>query len=187
MTPDPTDAELVAGAQGGNEAAFAALVRRHLPSAQAVALTVLGDRDDARDACQEAFVSSLRHNEECRPADKFRPWLLRIVRNRAIDLRRRSTRRREASLDALPREPADPMVGPAGDAERAEMRHGLETALVTLPAIQREVLLLHDLAGWKHHEISARLGIPSGTIRAHLFHARRAMRSRLTSSATYDR
>ena len=68
---------------------------------------------------------------------------------------------------------------PSRDAERAELRNRLTAALATLTGIQREVVLLHDLEQWKHREIAESLGIPEGTVRSHLFFARRALRAQL--------
>jgi RNA polymerase sigma-70 factor (ECF subfamily) len=56
------------------------------------------------------------------------------------------------------------------------LRERLEAAVATLPSIQREIVLLHDLEGWKHREIAERLDIPSGTVRSHLHFARKALR-----------
>ena len=56
----------------------------------------------------------------------------------------------------------------------------IEAALVGLSEVRREVLLLHDLEGWKHREIGDRLGLPDGTVRSHLHFARKYVRDRLT-------
>ena len=68
---------------------------------------------------------------------------------------------------------------PADDAERADLRDQLTEAMSGLTQGQREVLLMHDLEGWKHREIGDVLGMPEGTVRYHLFNARRAVRGRL--------
>jgi RNA polymerase sigma-70 factor (ECF subfamily) len=68
---------------------------------------------------------------------------------------------------------------PAGDVERAALRSRLESALQGITEIQREVVLLHDLHGWKHREIADALDISEGMSRQHLMAARRALRERL--------
>jgi RNA polymerase sigma-70 factor (ECF subfamily) len=68
---------------------------------------------------------------------------------------------------------------PGSDAERAELRGSLELALAQLSEVQREVVLLHDLEGWKHREIAESLAISEGMSRQHLMAARRALRERL--------
>ena len=141
----------------------------------------------AEDAVQDAFVAALRRLEDCRPGEKFRPWLLTIVRNRAIDLRRRQRVRRADSLDVVGETvAAPPGLGPLRDAERADVRAHLERALATLTDVRREVVLLHDLEGWSHREIGTHLGLAEGTVRAHLFWARRDLRRRLSAEWRRD-
>jgi RNA polymerase sigma-70 factor (ECF subfamily) len=179
-----TDAALVLRARGGDTGAFEALVRRHLRAAFAVALAQLGEEADAEDAAQDAFVTALQRLDECRDPDRFAPWLLSIVRNRARDRRRWRTVR-----DALPMEAAERAAGtadPLADAETGELRDDLLAALATLPDTQREVVLLFDLEGWSHREIAARLGITEGSARVQLFNARRALRGRLAERHRED-
>jgi RNA polymerase sigma-70 factor (ECF subfamily) len=191
------DGGLVRRARDGDERAFTDLVRRHLPAAQAAALAVLGDGADAEDVCQDAFVAALNRLDDCRPEEKFRPWLLTIVRNRAIDLRRRQRVRRADSLDVVggggggsggdaTLAVATTAGGPLRDAERADARAHLAAALATLTDVRREVVLLHDLEGWSHREIGAHLGLAEGTVRAHLFWARRDLRRRLSAEWRRD-
>jgi RNA polymerase sigma-70 factor, ECF subfamily len=65
----------------------------------------------------------------------------------------------------------------SAEAERNELRERLQAGLVQLPEGHREVVLLHDLKGWKHEEIAELLDLPSGTVRSHLHHARRRLRA----------
>jgi RNA polymerase sigma-70 factor (ECF subfamily) len=60
-----------------------------------------------------------------------------------------------------------------------ELRALLRSALAELPEVQRQIVLLHDLEGWKHREIAERLDLPSGTVRSHLHFARKALRQAL--------
>ena len=188
--PAPDDGELVRAAREGDSHAFGQLVRRHLAVAHGVARAVLGNPADADDVCQDAFVAALARLEDCRPEEKFRPWLLAIVRNRAIDLQRRQRVRRAEPLDGEPGARgagggggglASRDAGPLQMAERADLRAHLEAAIASLTDVRREVLLLHDLEGWTHREIGDHLGLVEGTVRAHLFWARRRVRERLSA------
>lgn len=171
----PSDAQLVDRARRGDVAAFEALVRRYLRPAYAVALAGTREPADAEDVCQDAFVAALERLEECREPERFAGWLIEIVRNRARDAARRRRVRAADPLDAAtePVSPDDPSVA----AERAELRHSLLAALETLTDRQREIVLLHDLEGWRHREIGERLGVSAGAARVHLHHARRALRA----------
>ena len=188
-TGGETDAELVVRARDGDGGAFGQLVRRHLPAAHGAAYALLGETADAEDVCQDAFVAALAHLEECRPEEKFRPWLLTIVRNRALDLRRRQRVRAAEPLDdRWERGSDEPRAvgsideqGPLRAAENADTRTHLRAALDRLTDVRREVVLLHDLEGWTHREIAAHLGLAEGTVRAHLFWARRRLRETLSA------
>jgi RNA polymerase sigma-70 factor, ECF subfamily len=180
---DHDDAALVEGAAGGDSAAFGALVRRHLPAALSAARWIVGERADAEDVCQDAFLAALVHIEACRPAHLFRGWLLQIVRRRALDLCRRERVRAAATLGSTAGEvdvPAPVGEGPGARAERADARARLRSALAGLSVRQRRAIVLHDVLGCSHREIASRLGIAEGTARAQLFAARRRMRERLT-------
>jgi RNA polymerase sigma-70 factor (ECF subfamily) len=170
------DAVLVERACNGDERAFEQLVRRHLRAAFAVAVGVLADAADAEDVCQDAFVTALEQLDTCQP-DRFAGWLLRIVRNRAISVQRQQRVRRSMPLEWA--NGAHGRESPEKDAERSALRERLIEAISPLPQRQREVLLLHDLEGWRHREIGEALGIPEGTVRYTLHHARRAVRERL--------
>ncbi|MBA2627774.1 MAG: sigma-70 family RNA polymerase sigma factor, partial [Gemmatimonadales bacterium] len=104
------------------------------------------------------------------------PWLLRIVLNSARDLRRRRIVRR---TEAVPESQASTTASPERETERALLRERLATALATLPERQRLAVTLFDAEGYPHAEIAAMLGVPEGTVRSDVFHARRALRKEL--------
>jgi RNA polymerase sigma-70 factor, ECF subfamily len=175
------DAILVARAQSGDAAAFESLVKRHIRAAHGVALAVLGEISDADDAVQDAFLSALQHLESCFPAEKFRAWLLTIVRNRAFDLKRRGRVRSVDLLEEGTAQTRDP--SPLEMAERSELNVRLSEAIGTLTDTQREVLMMHDVEGWKHADIASLLGLAESTVRVHLLHARRKLRKLLIAVA----
>lgn len=174
-----SDAQLVRRARAGDEEAFGRLVSRYARGAYAVALSVTGRHEDAEDAVQESFIAALESLEDCRNPERFAGWLMTIVRNRSRNLIRRETLRR---TEEVPEGASSDRPSPEGTTERAELRELLQDALGRLSEVQREVVLLHDLEGWKHREIADRLGMPSGTIRSHLHFARKALREILGST-----
>lgn len=171
-----TDSELVERSRLGDEEAFETLVRRYLRPANAVALAVVGEMADAEDVVQDAFIRALEQLDTCQP-DRFAAWLMRIVRNRAISLHRK--RKVRAAMPLEWAHDVSSRSNPAVDAERAGTQEKLKEAIETLPERQREVLLLHDLEGWKHREIGDVLDMKEGTVRYTLFQARRAVRAQL--------
>jgi len=131
---------------------------------------------DAEDVCQEAFVRALERLEDCRSPRKFAAWLLQIVRNRArnyIDYRRV---RETVDLDKIPATGGDKTDRAV---ERAELRGTLRQALAQLTELQRQIVLLHDLEGWKHREIAHSLDVSEVASRQHLLNARRTLRELL--------
>jgi RNA polymerase sigma-70 factor (ECF subfamily) len=167
--------ELVKRARRGDAAAFEVLVRRHYGAAYAVALALTGNTMDAEDVVQDAFVRALERLDSCQP-DRFSGWLCTIVRNHAHTVRARERLRAGEELEL-----ADPPGRDRADraAERNELVRTLEAALVGLSPVQREIVLLHDLEGWRHREIAHALGISEVMTRQHLFQARRTLRTSL--------
>ena len=175
----PEDSELVRRARIGDGDAFGVLVDRYMRAAYAVALSVTGSHEDAEDAAQESFLVALQKIEECRNPERFAGWLLTIVRNRSRNLVRRESLR---DTDQVPASTRSRAPTPDRETERIELRGHLAAALDALPQIQQEIVLLHDLEGWKHREIAERLEIPAGTVRSHLHFARKALREALAES-----
>jgi len=182
-SPTPDDGELVQRARRGDERAFGLLVQKYGRAAYAVAYSVTGRREEAEDAAQESFLVALQRLEECRSPERFAGWLMTIVRNRSRNLVRRESLR---DTDPVPLSASTRLPTPDRDAERSELQAVLRDALDKLPEVQREIVLLHDLEGWKHREIADRLGIPSGTVRSHLHFARRALRDTLGAQAVVE-
>ena len=135
-----------------------------------VARAILTVHEDAEDVVQEGFARAYQALDRFRPDQSFGAWLNRIVANAAYDLsRRRKVRTTEELSDVLQSPFRDP-------AEDDELRRRLGTALATLPARARTVILLHDVEGFTHSEIGELLDIPSGTARSDLHHARQKLR-----------
>src|SRR5881296_2344485 len=167
------EADLVAHALAGDRAAFGTLVERYAATARRVARAVLGDPDDADDAAQDGMLSALLKLEQYDPRRPFGPWLLRIVANAATDRRRRRKVRRAESLD-----PALVAGGtrPDAAAEQRALAERLRGALAELSERRRLAVVLFDVEGYSHAEIARILGIPEGTVRSEVFHARRRLR-----------
>jgi len=166
----------VSRAQSGDRAAFGILVERYAAQARRVARAVLGDPDDADDAAQDAFLAALTKLDRYDPKRPFGPWLMRIVANAATDRRRRRTVRRAEQLD-----PGLTAGGtrPDADAERSALGESLRAGLAQLTPRRRLAVVLFDVEGYTHREIAEILGIPEGSVRSEVFHARRRLRELL--------
>jgi RNA polymerase sigma-70 factor (ECF subfamily) len=164
----------VLAAQRGETEAFAQLVRLHQRRAYAVARAIVLTHEDAEDAVQEGFLHAYRALDRFLPDQAFGAWLHRIVANAALDITRRKKVR---DADTL----ADTIASPFRDpGESDELRRRLDQALAALGERQRSVIVLHDVEGFKHAEIGRMLGIPEGTARSDLHHARAKLRQALS-------
>ena len=162
--------ELVSLAKQGDERGFAGLVRLHQRRAYIVARSIVLTHEDAEDAVQEGFLRAYQALDRFDPAQTFGAWLNRIVANAALDLaRRRKVRNADELSESIPTAFRDP-------AEGGELRERLEDALAKLPDRARAVIVLHDVEGFTHAEIGEMLGIPGGTARSDLHHARQKLR-----------
>jgi len=165
--------ELVSLARTGDERGFAGLVRLHQRRAYMVARSIVLSHEDAEDAVQEGFLRAYQAFDRFDPGQSFGAWLNRIVANAALDLaRRRKVRTVEELSESIPSPFRDP-------SEDAELRSRLESALARLPDRARAVIVLHDVEGFTHAEIGELLGIPGGTARSDLHHARQRLRGLL--------
>jgi RNA polymerase sigma-70 factor (ECF subfamily) len=162
--------DLVSLARKGDERGFAGLVRLHQRRAYIVARSIVMTHEDAEDAVQEGFLRAYQALDRFDPAQTFSAWLNRIVANAALDIaRRKKVRNAEELSEATPAPFRDP-------AEGGELKERLEAALAQLQPRARSVIVLHDVEGFTHAEIGEMLGIPGGTARSDLHHARQKLR-----------
>lgn len=168
-----SDAELVGAVLAGDREAFADLVRRYERAARAVAVDVVGDHHAAQDAAQEAFIAAYEKLGSLRDGAVFGSWMLKIVRNHALNwVRRRS---RQPALELL-RDP--PACGQDGRLEQASQR--LLAAVTRLPEHERVVVMLRYFDGHGVRAIAEMTGRPVGTVTTQLSRARDRLRGQLT-------
>lgn len=159
--------DLIERAKTGDVAAFEALVQTHRPIALRVAFLVVGDQTEAEDVSQEALVKAYRAISRFRVDAPFRPWLLRIVRNEALNQRRRRGRQDRLSL----RLASDPVSGGAAPSPETTVITGVERrtvldAVSALPDRYRDVVTHRYLLGLSEAETAATLRIPVGTVKS---------------------
>ncbi|HEX5107725.1 MAG TPA: sigma-70 family RNA polymerase sigma factor [Vicinamibacterales bacterium] len=181
---DEGEARLIDAVKAGDAAAFDELANRHMRRAFSVAYRLLGQRQDAEDVVQEAFLAALVKIDTFERGRPFGPWLLRIVANRAINLRKaRALRQAEPIPDSM----ASGGESPAEAAQRSELRRELRQALAQLPEEQRWVVELFEIDGFTGPEIAEMLDMAEGTVRWHLHGARQTLRTVLAHFAVRTR
>lgn len=174
--------ELIRKCQAGDPRFYEPLVRAHEPAGMRIALGMMGNAEEARDALQEAFVKAWENLGRFDITRPFGPWFFRILRNHCRDLlRSRKARGRfEIRDEHLALRPADPESGPERRRQMSRAREILWLALERVGADHREVLVLKELQGLRYAEIARILEIPEGTVASRLFHARKALKDALT-------
>ncbi|HET7386258.1 MAG TPA: SigE family RNA polymerase sigma factor [Nocardioidaceae bacterium] len=140
-------------------------------------LAITGDRAEAEDAVQEAFVRAINHARALQHADNPEAWLRRV----AINVVRSRWRRAKTFAKLVPRLP---QPAPAG--EPSADRVVLAEAMRSLPASQREAIALHHIAGLPVHEVAATLGVPAGTVKARLSRGRAALAEVLSDEESLE-
>jgi RNA polymerase sigma-70 factor, ECF subfamily len=175
-----SDETLCRAVAGGDEAALRLLVARHRNRIYGLFVRSTGNRSDADDLFQEVWIRVVRAAGEFDSAQRFSPWLYRIAVNLLRDgARRRAARPWDVTFDGALPEQGD--GGPAPDdlAVAGQEAAALHRAIATLPAGQREVLVLRYLEGMAEREVAEAAGIPPGTVKSRLHHALRNLRARL--------
>ncbi len=181
---DPPDEQLVLYAKDGSLDAFNRLVDRHQGAVYGLCYRLLGQREAAEDASQEAFLSAYRALDRFQGGN-FKGWLLRIAANESRDELRRSRRRPATSLDELsdrpdaPFEIADEAPGAPALAERVEMNASVEAFLLRLPFEQRQVLVLVDIFDFQYDEVARITKTSIGTIKSRIHRGRERLRQAL--------
>ena len=165
-----SEAHLLARVATGDDAALAALYDRVAPLAYGLALRIVGGADAAEDVVQDAFLRIWHRADRYEPGrGAARPWILRVVRNVAIDrLRTTDARTRvetrsgtDTALVPVPEQPDE-------TAARSERARTLRVALAALPIEQRRTLEIAYFEGLSHSEIAEREHMPLGTVKTRI-------------------
>ncbi|UPT72796.1 MAG: sigma-70 family RNA polymerase sigma factor [Elusimicrobiota bacterium] len=172
---EPRDEDLARRAAGGDDAAFAELVRRHAPRVRALCEATLGGPAEADDAAQETFLKAHRSLGRFDGRSAFATWLHRIAVNHCLDVLRAASRRRSESLDAL-LEADGAALGLAlseeSPAKALEARDTAERLLARLNPEQRLALTLRETEGLSYEEIADAMSCSLDSVKARLRRAR---------------
>jgi RNA polymerase sigma factor (sigma-70 family) len=159
-------------ARRGNKEAFTELIRRFKGNVYRHAYSMLGDRTEAEDVTQEAFIKAYYSLSRLEADYAFAAWIMRIVSNLCLDKLKKSSRDQTVSNEnrlgtAMQRE------------ENTHLRLALEEAMQQLSPEQRQVIVLHDIQGYRYEEMASLMDIPLGTVKSRLNAARFVLRNEL--------
>ena len=172
----------MARVRGGDEPAFVLLVGRYKDELTNFAERFLGDRDDAEDVVQEAFVRVWRKREAFAPGGRFSTWLYTIAANLAkTRLHRRALWKfvRLGSTDGAQADIPDDAAPSDAHADDAIREERIQRALGTLPPKFRAVIVLRDIQQLSYEEIAAITGCAMGTVKSRINRARALLRGQL--------
>ena len=185
------DARLVKRCRAGEKEAFAALVERYEDAVYNICYRMVGDREEARDLAQEAFVRAYEGLGGFRAGMPFRAWLFRIATNASIDHLRRRARKPEvarvsadgAELDEKSRAAEVRAVGrvpgPEETALASEVTRAVHGALAELPDNYRAAVVLYHLEGMSFAEVGSVLCVPRNTAKTWAHRGRAALAASL--------
>ncbi|MFQ5412478.1 MAG: RNA polymerase sigma factor [Phycisphaerae bacterium] len=182
------DAEQVARTLAGDTAAYDALIERHQRRAVAVAYRLLGNIEDAKDVCQDAFIKAFKSLATLRQPERFGAWLMRIVSNLSLNFRR--GRRATVSLtadgesggihpDQVARGQGRSGGGPDDPLQAAEVRQAVTDAIEALPEKQRLSLVLFAIERIPQKEVAEILECSVEMVKWNVFQARKALKKTL--------
>ncbi len=173
-------------ARRGDRDAFNELVRSTYRDIYALAYRLTGNREDAGDVVQDAYVRAYRAIRRFRGDSSFSTWMYRITNNCAsTHLSRRTRQRTEELSDDVPIVDLRPEQDPSLRAEAAVLRHHIDRAIRALPERLRQVVVLRDLHDLSHSEIAAELGITTSAAKVRLHRARQRLRTVLQRTTEF--
>jgi RNA polymerase sigma-70 factor (ECF subfamily) len=180
------EAERLRRAQAGDEAAFGEIVRANYEAVFRRVVGIVRNEHDARDVCQEIWLTVWRSLKDYRGEAKFSTWLYAVATRRAIDHQRKQKRWFVRFLPFLANdqtgetiEPASTAPGPGEEIEGAECAARFERAIAALPEKHRTVLTMREVEGLSYEEIARQLECRPGTVMSRLFNARRLLAQKL--------
>ncbi|MCJ7512761.1 MAG: sigma-70 family RNA polymerase sigma factor [Anaerolineales bacterium] len=175
---DASEHELVHLTRGGDLGAYGDLVRRHQNGVFSACYRILGNREEAEDVAQEAFLRGFQRLHQYDPDRPFGPWIRRVGANLALNRLAHNLAAHppavelDDEIDWPEQEEPDPAHAAA---EQAEERQRLQQALLELPAHYRVAIELRHFQEMSYQEIAVALRIPLSDVKSHLFRARRAL------------
>jgi RNA polymerase sigma-70 factor (ECF subfamily) len=175
------ESSLIDASLQGDSAAFGELVRIHQDRLYNALVHLVGDRVEAEDVVQEAFVQAYLKLSTFQRQSAFYTWLYRIAFNNAISRKRR--KRVEGSIDQAReqggREPTDSGEAPGERLQREEQALQVRAALDELSEQHKAILVLREIEGCDYEAIAEILGINIGTVRSRLHRARLQLRDKM--------
>jgi RNA polymerase sigma-70 factor (ECF subfamily) len=186
QTAPELDPALLQRARAGDEAAFGAVMRAHYERIFRLVFAIVHHEHDARDICQDVWLTVWRELPRYRAEAKFTTWLHPIATRKALDHLRKRRRWFDRfrplaagpdDRDGMPESAVESDI--RSDTVKTERTEQVRRALAALPPKQRAVLALREIEGLSYEEIAQATSLPTGTVMSRLYHARRLLAQKL--------
>ena len=186
-----SEEQLVAAAKGGDQEAFAALIRLYEKRVFALTRRLCANPEDAQEAAQEAFLAVWQGLPFFRGESSFSTWLYRLASNACVDLLRRENRHKNAAGPSFNDEAAavdlpDETAHPHDTLERKELREQIEAGLQSLTPDHRQILILREMHQLSYDEIGNVLNLDVGTVKSRINRARKQLRNFLLKTGNFS-
>jgi RNA polymerase sigma factor (sigma-70 family) len=175
---DALEAQAIRSVKTGETEPYDYLVTKYMKRVVSIAWGIVRNGQDAEDLAQEAFVKAFQSMNRFRQGQPFGPWIYRIVTNLALDVvkhRRRFQHQALSESEEAPRRDSADLQAVA-----SELASRIDSAIESLPEMQRVVARLYLVEQFDHAEIAGMIGLSEGTIRSHLSLARRKLKDQLS-------
>ena len=156
---------------------YEALIAPHMDSLFKVAFQYTGNQHDAEDLLQDLLLYLFTKQNEMNEIDKLKPWLMRCLYNRFVDMYRK--KQRQPAIENIDDEKIQPLFKHFDNHQSEEHKDEIYGALNALSADQRAVVTLHDINGYTLPELSEIMTVPLGTLKSNLHRARAILKKQI--------
>jgi RNA polymerase sigma-70 factor, ECF subfamily len=174
------DKELIDNCMNGDRQAIEGLLVKYEKPVYNAAYRMLNSSEDARDVTQTVFLKVIENLDNYDPRYKFFSWIYRIALNESINCLKKQNR-----LDPLDREPVSDTSGPEEQTGSEQMSQGMQTALMTIKAEYRTVIVLKHFVDCSYEEIGQILNMPEKKVKSRLYTGRQLLKEALTKSGMH--
>jgi RNA polymerase sigma-70 factor (ECF subfamily) len=179
-----SDTQLVVLSQEGSRRAFGLVAKRQQGALYRFLRRLLGDEEEARDACQETLLKAFLNVQRLREPRHFKSWIHQIAINLCRDRGRSLARESAGPGRALPDSngevlDASQVTGSLAQGDLADLSLVLREVLGRLSLEQRSAILLREVQGFNSEEIARITGVPAATVRSRIYHGLRSLRKML--------
>ncbi len=175
------DSELIHQILSGNMNAFTFLVKQHQKLVSHLVVRIIQKQEDVQDVCQEVFIKVFKNLKHFKGESKLSTWIASIAYNTSISYQKKNGKHfYQQAEDGNNQQKIAIENHPQQILEKAEIKSIIKRKIEELPENYRTVITMYHLQEFSYKEIEEITGLPEGTIKTHLFRARKILKEKLT-------